>query len=427
MSEKVVVSQLGARMHYAVPQIFASQGRLAHFYTDICVTKGWPRIFGAVPRALLPAPVKRLVGRRPDGVPAELTTVFSAFGARSAIRRLQVKDLAAETSHALWAGSSFSQMVARSGFHDAAGLYTFSGDGLEQMRAARKQGLWTVVEQMNAPRDVLDALVGQEMARFPDWVGPTKDDPHARTFANREKAEWTLADAIICPSEFVRQHVIAGGALPEKCLLVPYGVNPAFTVDRSTRVPGPLRVLTVGEVGLRKGSPYVVEAAKLVGGAAIFRMVGNVNVPNDVRQDISPHVQLRGIVPRTAVADEFRWADVFLLPSICEGSATAVYEALAAGLPVIATPNTGTVVRDGSEGFIVPVCDAPAIALAIERLARTDELRQLMSRSALQRSKEYTVGAYGRRLISALSTLRSSAGRSMGAGVSTGQDRRRPT
>jgi glycosyltransferase involved in cell wall biosynthesis len=297
-------------------------------------------------------------------------------------------------------------MVARRGFHDAAGLYTFSGDGLEQMRAAKEQGLWTAVEQMNAPRDVLDALVGREMGRFPDWVGPSKDDPYSSTFADRERAEWALADAIICPSEFVLKHVIAGGAAPEKCRLVPYGVNPSREIDRSARAPGPLRVLTVGEVGLRKGSPYVVEAARLVGGAAIFRFVGRPNVPDDVQRHISPYVQLRGIVPRVAVAEEFRWADVFLLPSICEGSATAVYEALAAGLPVITTQNTGSVVRDGSDGFVVPVCDASAIALAIERLARTHELRQLMSMSAWQRSKEYTVKAYGKRLISALATIK---------------------
>lgn len=412
MKDKVVVSQLGARMHYAVPRIFASAGRLAHFYTDICATKGWPRIVNSFPATLYPAPVKRLAGRLPKGVPTALTTVFSSFGLRSVLRHMRTKDVVEETSHAIWAGSVFSEMVARRGFHGAAGLYAFSGDALEQMRAAKQQGLWTAVEQMIAPRDVVETLLDQEMMRFPKWAGPVRDNPHARLFADREKAEWRLADVIVCPSEFVRKHVVACGGPEDRCVVVPYGVNASAAIDRPARMPGPIRVLTVGEVGLRKGSPYVVEAARLMEGAARFRMAGRVRVPDDVKQEISQWVELRGIVPRSQIVEEFRWADVFLLPSLCEGSATAVYEALAAGLPVITTENTGSVVRDGIEGFIVPVCDPEAIATAVRALADNPELRRSMSTNALLRAAEHTVEAYGERLLAALSgpNLSGSAG-----------------
>lgn len=405
MSGKVVVSQLGARMHYAVPSIFASHDRLAHFYTDICATKGWPRMVNTLPPALLPTAVKRLVGRRPRDVPRELITVFSAFGTRSALRRMRGKNVVDETSHAVWAGSLFSSLVSRSGFHDAAGLYAFSGDALEQMRAAKQQGMWTAVEQMIAPRDVVEYLVEREMERFPEWAGPPRNNPFASVFAAREKAEWALADVIVCPSDFVRQHVIACGGPEKRCVTVPYGVNPRFSVDRTIRTPGPLRVLTVGEVGLRKGSPYVAEAAELIGGAATFRMAGRTNLPENLKRDLSRWVDLRGVVPRTEVADEFRWADVFLLPSICEGSATVVYEALAAGLPVVTTENTGSVVRHGLEGFIVPIRNAEAIALALEELAENADLRASMSANALRRAAEFTVEEYGKRLLSALSIL----------------------
>lgn len=402
MSDTVVVSQLGARMHYAVPQIFAAEGRLAHFYTDICATKGWPRLVNLFPTAFLPAAIRRLVGRRPEGIPNELTTVFPGFGLRSVLRHMQAKNAVEETSHAVWAGSTFSRMVAHKGFHGAAGLYAFSGDALEQMRAARQQGIWTAVEQMIAPRGIVEALIAQEQQRFPTWTDAVQDNAYARIFENREKAEWALADFIVCPSEFVRKHVIAQGGAADRCVLVPYGVDQTMHFDRSVRMPGPLRVLTVGEVGLRKGSPYVAEAARLAGGAARFRMVGRLRIPSEIQQEISQWVELKGAVPRAQMTDEFRWADVFLLPSICEGSATAAYEALAAGLPVLTTENTGTVVRDGIEGFVIPVRDPSAIALAIERLAADDQLRIQMSVNAWRRSKDYTVGNYGKRLLSAL-------------------------
>jgi glycosyltransferase involved in cell wall biosynthesis len=405
MKNTVVVSQLGARMHYAVPKILGSQGRLAHFYTDICATKGWPRILSSLPQGMLPGAVRRLAGRQPNGVPADLITVFSSFGLRSALRRMTSKDVVSETSHALWAGSRFSRLVAGQGFHGAAGLYAFSGDALEQMQAARKQGLWTAVEQMIAPRDVVERLINDEVERYPAWAGQHTTNVYASIFAQREKAEWAIADAIVCPSRFVRDHVVACGGPAERCVVVPYGVNAPVAAERTHRMPGPLRVLTVGQVGLRKGSPYVVEAARLVGGSAVFRMAGSTLLPEAVQNEISKWVTLRGIIPRAEIGAELRWADVFLLPSICEGSATAVYEALAAGLPVITTDNTGSVVRDGIDGFIVPTSSALDIALAVERLARDPQLRADMSRNALSRAAEFTVEQYGARLLAALSQL----------------------
>jgi glycosyltransferase involved in cell wall biosynthesis len=102
------------------------------------------------------------------------------------------------------------------------------------------------------------------------------------------------------------------------------------------------------------------------------------------------------------MAQHYAWADVFLLPSICEGSATACYEALAAGVPVITTENAGSVVRDGIDGFIVPIRDAGAIVERLEMLHRDRELLESMARGALQRASEFTVEKYGDRLIAAL-------------------------
>ena len=104
MTGKVVVSQLGARMHYAVPAIFAAEDRLAHFYTDICATKSWPRLINALPKALLPRAIRRLIGRRPKNVPADLITVFPGFGVHGAVRRLQAANVIDETANAIWSG-----------------------------------------------------------------------------------------------------------------------------------------------------------------------------------------------------------------------------------------------------------------------------------------------------------------------------------
>jgi len=144
----------------------------------------------------------------------------------------------------------------------------------------------------------------------------------------------------------------------------------------------------------------VLEAAKQLKGKAVFRMVGGIGVTHEAEAQLREYLELIGAVSRNEIAKHFEWADVFLLPSICEGSATVIYEALAYGLPVICTSNTGSVVQDGLEGFIVPVRDA--IVGRIERLAKDRELRAQMAADARARAAKFTVAAYGQRLLAAL-------------------------
>ncbi|MEN5248715.1 glycosyltransferase family 4 protein [Brucella pseudintermedia] len=402
MEGPVVVSQLGARMHYAVPRIFASREKLAHFYTDICALQGWPRLLNNLPPSMLPASVRRLVGRAPQGIPQDRMTTFPAFGLHSAMRRLSNQARPKSTANAIWAGETFGRLVARSGFHGASGVYAFSGEALELLTAAKRQGLWTAVEQVIAPRTIVDQLACEEEVLNPGWQLPVANDALADVFAARERAEWQIADAVICPSDFVARHVIGAGCTPEKVVVVPYGVDARFSPDARPRLPGPLRVLTVGAVGLRKGSPYVGAVARKLGDKAEFRMVGPIGVLPEARAKLAATLKLTGPIPRSEMRAQFEWADVFLLPSLCEGSATAVYEALAAGLPVICTDNTGSVVRHGIDGYIVPIRDVSETAEILRQLAGTPAALARMSDSARERARDFTVSRYGERLVAAL-------------------------
>ena len=109
-----------------------------------------------------------------------------------------------------------------------------------------------------------------------------------------------------------------------------------------------------------------------------------------------------GQVPRSQIHQHYAWADVFLLPSICEGSATVTYEALACGLPVITTPNTGSIVRDNIDGYIVPIRDVEAIASRLELLISQPELLQQMNAQALKISELGSLTSYQTRLLQVL-------------------------
>jgi glycosyltransferase involved in cell wall biosynthesis len=131
-------------------------------------------------------------------------------------------------------------------------------------------------------------------------------------------------------------------------------------------------------------------------------MVGPVAVSPAAQRELRTHVELVAPVPRPAVGAHYRWADVFLLPSLCEGSATVTYEALRAGLPVVCTAEAGSVVRDGVEGFIVPARSAGAIVAALERLAADPDRLCRMAAAAAARFAEFTLREYRRRLLDAI-------------------------
>jgi glycosyltransferase involved in cell wall biosynthesis len=335
-------------------------------------------------------------------------TTFPNLGLRYAwMRKMATSQEGAIRAH-LWAGQEFCERVITKGLNGATSVYTFNSAGLELLQYAKSEGLGTFMEQTIAPREFEAELIEEEINRFPHWKRHTSTHHSSifSEFAKREKEEWEEADVILCGSDFVKDAIGACGGPENRCRVVPYGVDASFRLpvcddeDKS----GPLRVLTVGHVSLRKGSPYVKKAAEICGSIAEFRMVGSITAPDSARKELSENVELTGHIPRSEVIDHYRWADVFLLPSLCEGSAAVCYEAMAAGLPVVCTPNTGSIVRDGKEGFIVPIRDADAIAERIHQLTDDPAQRRAMGEAARKRyEQEGSLEAYAERLTHAIS------------------------
>ncbi len=220
---------------------------------------------------------------------------------------------------------------------------------------------------------------------------------------------WELADLILCPSVFVRRGLEEMGVPPDKCKVVPYGVDgqslPARLEHRDH--DGPVRILFVGQVRLLKGIPYLLDAMRqFTPSEAVCRLVGPITVARDKLEEYAPpNVSICGPVARNKVREYYEWADVFCLPTLCEGSATVIYEALMHDLPVITTPNSGSIIPEtNSHHVIVPIRNANAIAEAIRKLGRhrhdglnDAEPSNLAARASLE--------AYSERLLNALLSL----------------------
>ena len=388
-------------MHYGVARILEKEGILESLFTDFYAGPILG-VLNRLPEWCKSNKIKKLLGRNAEEIPLDRIVSFPIFGIAYAWRVARAATVSERDTVFLKAGDTFGRKILRRGFGASDAIYGFNTASLRLFERAREQSLITILEQTICPRLVEEEIMSEERRRFPGWEANVDSKLVSRT-GEREALEWELADLILCPSEFVKDGVIRCGGSANKCVVVPYGVEPSPNeFQPHPRLSGPLRVLTVGAIGLRKGLGDILHAARLLGSEAEFRLVGSHQVSGAVISDFGDVATFIDAVPRREIIEHYRWADVFLLPSLCEGSATVTYEAMAHGLPVVCTHNTGSVVRDGVEGFVIPIRSPNKIASKLRELIDSESLLLSMSACAYQRSLSYTLDAYAIRLMNAL-------------------------
>lgn len=409
--ETVVVAMLGARMHYAVPGTLAALGTLKRFFTDSYLSPGSvlrsaATLVSCLPNSLQPGIARTALARYEPSIPLDKVTPFNLLGVSSTILRNACNSQRARDKINLWTGRTFCKQILSHGLPEGTKfIYAYKTAALELFHYARANGIKCIIEQTIVPKRIEYELLRREFDDWKEWQDPIALGM-VDEMALRESREWDCADLIVGGSKFVIDGLAACGVPPERCLIVPYAVNPSmFRPKGKEKYNGnrPLRLLFAGEVGLRKGIPYLYQALKRIDSTRInCKVVGKVVIKPAVVKKLNQYAQVVGQVPKFHMPELFNWADVFVLPTVCEGSATVTYEALASGVPVITTPNSGSIIQDGKEGFICPAGDAMAIAGCIEHLMRDPKQVEEMSHNAVLKARNFSWDDYGERLRQAI-------------------------
>jgi starch synthase len=279
----------------------------------------------------------------------------------------------------------FDRWVSRS--LDACDVFhCFSSFGLESFRTARDSfGALTVVERGSSHIRFQDQILLEEHAR---WGVPYRGiDPR---YIEREEAEYALCDRITVQSTFAESTFLARGVPQSKLIKLPLGVDLGmFRPD--PKLDGVFRVLYAGACSVRKGVPYLLEAVR---GLRLpnFELAINGSVHPGMRELMARHAgdyRFLGFQPLEQLYKVYSQASVLVLPTVEDGFAKVVTEAMACGVPVIATDHCGAVdvLTDGVEGFIVPVRDASAIREKILFLYENPEAHRAMAAAALTRAR----------------------------------------
>ena len=280
-------------------------------------------------------------------------------------------------------------------------FHCLSSFGVASHRVAKaRHGALTICDRGSSHIQFQDDILREEYFKLGIPYRPI--DPRV---IGRELTEYEECDVIFVPSRFVQRSFIERGIAEEKLRVVPYGVD--LEMFRPARKDDKMfRIIYVGEISVRKGIHYLLEAAARFPETEVeVWLIGAVSPEAQaLLQRHAGRFRHFGVIPRAELYRYYSQGSVFVIASIEEGLALVQAQAMACGLPVIATTNTGAedLFSDGVEGFVVPIRDADAIAERIARLLSRPDDREMMAQAALKRVA--AIGgwdAYGQRALSA--------------------------
>ena len=311
----------------------------------------------------------------------------SQFRARYTPLRWRQGQLVLENSRAIgsWAAVQIARMQPDF-------CYLFTQVALETLEWATRASTPTVLESPNGHIRNFRRVYDEESAR---WChSPFHGHPNP-AMVERVEREYLLAGRIRVSSEWSKRSMLSHGVTGKEISAFDQPVDLSRFTPNPSPLPaeGPLRICYVGTLDLRKGFVYLLRAAKMLtktlGAEAIeLEIVGATGDPSSRKlfQRESASLNLR-CAPGDPIA-AYQRAELFVMPTLEDGSPFAVAEAMASGLPVIVTDCCGAAewVRPGESGWIVPGGDAGALANAIEDATR----RRIDLRAMGQRAREDT-------------------------------------
>ncbi|WP_197020267.1 glycosyltransferase family 4 protein [Hyphomonas sp. CY54-11-8] len=392
---RFLVVQYGARHNYAIPEAFFNAGALAGLYTDLTATTGIGRQLSRtkIGRQYLS---KQLARRTPPNKIEDFVHSWGTATIAGELARKFIADAQSEHSGYFVRNAIAESLMVQSGTLGATHIYSMFGEGGRFLSHAKRAGLKIIGDVFIAPS--ADLIVAKEAMNFPDWVDATPKLLSRDDVLARHSALLTEADLLVCPSKFVRDDIVKNyGVAAEKTIICPYAVDQKWLGLEAQPEPG--RVYFAGTANLRKGIHYLAEAATLLKDACQVFVAGNVSarVRNHPK---AIDLNFLGHLGPSEMANEMARADVFVLPSLAEGSASVTAEALGVGVPVVTTAAAGSIVRHGIDGLIVSERAPKELAEAIRSIVNNRKVRDKMGAAARERAKQFTWERFALQVIS---------------------------
>jgi len=274
----------------------------------------------------------------------------------------------------------------------------FSSFSLHSLKKAKKLGVITVLER-GSPHILFQyRLAKQEY----NSLGLSFTRTHPKII-EKELKEYEEADYICVPSSFARETFLQEGIKEKKLICVPYGVN-LLEFKKIPKKDNIFRIIYTGGIRIEKGVHYLLRAfSELKLSNSELLLIGAVD------KEMKPFLKkykgaykLLGRRPQKELYQYYSQSSVFVMPSLQEGLAMVQLQAMACGLPLISTVNSGAkdLITEGREGFLIPIRSVDSLKEKIMFFYQNPEICEKMGEFAREKAKNYFRWSdYGEKII----------------------------
>lgn len=408
---RITVSHSGKQHSYHLARSLKRLGALDRFYTSSYITQPWlQRYFTEKGNTFF---TRRFV----EGLAAPDVEANWRFEFKEQWLRYRTGKSAATAEAVFQRDANFDHYVAGLiSKRPSQAYWGFQGSAHDSLLAAKAAGKLAIVELATAHVTAAQRWLGEEKQLHPEWADSIDYLEFPAWYHKRLEQEPHVADVAIAASRFTQQTLLDDGIAANKIKLLPLGFELEHITYNPKRSSGglgiqsrPLRLLYAGTITQRKGIKYLLEALKTFpSGEVELHCIGGVQGSGKALEEYKGLYELHGRISQYELFAAYQHYDALVLPTIFEGFGLVIVEAMAAGLPVITTPNSmgPDVVIDRQNGYLVPVRDVVALGDAISHLRSLNgEQYCAMSEAARQQVLNFTWQVYQQNLGHLISTL----------------------
>jgi glycosyltransferase involved in cell wall biosynthesis len=258
-------------------------------------------------------------------------------------------------------------MAREAGRPRVTAVHAYEDAALGGFQAARRLGKACVYDMPTCYFPAWNLARARLAAQYPDLLPHDGFAPSPWERPEQKEQEMAMADLVLAPCNFVRASIAEFA--DKRVALAPYGVDTGFWHGEGEPFASEgLRFIFAGQCSVRKGVPLLIEAWRAAGlRDASLELVGAWRLPASTLASLPPGVRHTGPQSPEGLRARYRAADVMVFPSFFEGFGLVILEAMACGLPVIASDTTaGPDILQPDTGRVVPSGNVEALAESLK-------------------------------------------------------------
>jgi len=398
--DRAVICFAGPRDHYEGAAALACAGLLERLVTDAYFgEQGWRDYSSGALRRFVAPRHHQLIDS------ASVAISLTAFG-WDMVSRFPCSELhqVATSLKDTAIGRHAALVAERTDAHLLAYSY-YAGAAFASGRRLRSRLLFQVHPAVAPLRRLYQEEIGREPVARASLSAEMEMQP-LDAHAEAEQAAPLQAQGILCASNFTRRTLIEAGATAP-IHVAPYGVDAATYRCRDRAPTGKFTVAYIGAFTARKGALYLLRALRPLAAHVRLVIYTRAKIDPALAAELGGlDVEIRSGLSNEALAADITRCHLMALPSIAEGFGLAISEAMACGVPVVCTENTGGAdfIRPG-EGYVLPIRSADRLTQVFAEAMAGQEALYEMGQAARRRVEQMTWADYRRRFADAYLSL----------------------